>query len=168
MLGLTMDDNVGEKLNDIGLLITRSGREEEQTVLTILHGLTSVLATVSDEVAKSIERAEQNRVRIEAHQIAIDEHRELVIRGKTSWYWLAGFAGLMGAAMAVIGNYTYTTIAEMRDKINSQQTIKDYIASQSSSISDNKTQITNHAEMIEAIHQEIEKLHALKSIQNSK
>jgi hypothetical protein len=165
------DDRLGidAKLDNLGILITRENREQERTVLMILHGLTSIISVIATNVKTIEDTSAEHKANIEAQQKVIDEHDELVIKGKTSWYWLSTIVGILGVGFVSLFSYGYFMIADLRDTVRTQQAIEDYVnKGQTNAVTSNNTEIINHTNDIDAMQKELDDIKKLKSIKASK
>ena len=103
---------IDNRLEDIDDMIRKENDEEKRNVLLVLHCLTSTLSSVS-RVLEELEQ--QHSARFKEHELKIDEHETLVLKGQATWNAAIVFGGIIQGlliAMAMYGAGLFTDLQE--------------------------------------------------------
>jgi hypothetical protein len=156
---------VESELGRLGAMISHESRAEDQLTLTILHGIAEVIMLQAEELKL---RISEHKEILRAQQETLDEHSDIVLRGKTSWYWLSAIVGVIFMGVVGLFGYSYTMIADIRDKVRDQQTIEEYIKSNASSMNNTNSEVESHAQSIDQLQGQVEGIKKLKVIKAAK
>jgi hypothetical protein len=124
-----------KKLDDISDRIRKEPDEEKRRTLLILNYLISSVAT-SAKVLDDMDRNIGQHLR--DHEQKLDEHEEIVIKGRTAWQAITIVFGVVQAVFLAIGIYGYGTIADLRDTVTE---LRSTVREQSSLFPDIKTKL---------------------------
>ena len=93
---------IDNRLEDIDNMIRKENDEEKRNVLLVLHCLTSTLSSVS-RVLEELEQ--QHSARFKEHELKIDEHEDLVLKGQATWNAAIVFGGIIQGLLIAIAMY---------------------------------------------------------------
>jgi len=157
---------VESELDRLGAMIGHEGRAEDQMMLTILHGLATVITYQAKELK---EHSASQQAQFEVHQKRINEHEKIVIKGETSWRWITIILSGLSICFLSLFSYGYFLIADIRDSVKAQQAIDDYInKTQTNAVVEGNTKIIEQSSNLGNIQLEIERIKKLKAVKGSK
>lgn len=111
------------RLEDIDNMIRKENDEEKRNVLLVLHCLTSTLSSVS-RVLEELEQ--QHTARFNEHEVKIDEHERLVLKGQATWNSAIVFGGIIQSLLVAMALYGAGLFTDLQKTVghHDQQIIK--------------------------------------------
>jgi hypothetical protein len=135
-------DIVENELNRLGTMINAESSSESQMVLTILHGLATVVNYTANELKSHIETSTALDRRYDDHMIKVD----------TNWKFLAAIASALGVIFMSSFGYAYIQMMDIRDIVKKNDVLSAYVQNQK--INTNTIEIENNKKAQDKINKE--------------